>query len=106
MEAVWLWTRLTEIVFTKLASQLTAEKLVELAVIPVIFIVQTLVSYLVSIAVGKAFGFNKRASNFVTAMGVSLLVWMADGSANCALLGLRKFKLPTDLTRHFFVANT
>ncbi|PQE27024.1 auxin Efflux Carrier superfamily protein [Rutstroemia sp. NJR-2017a BBW] len=58
------------LIFTKLASQLTAEKLVELAVIPVIFIVQTLVSYLVSLAVGKAFGFNKRASNFVTAMGV------------------------------------
>src|SRR4051812_42329072 len=106
MEAASLWTRLTEIVFTKLASQLTAEKLVELAVIPVIFIVQTLVSYLVSLAVGRAFGFTKRASNFVTAMGVSLLISMADGGANRALLGLRKLKLLTDFTRHFFVANT
>lgn len=58
------------LIFTKLASQLTAEKLVDLAVIPVIFIAQTLVSYLVSIAVSKAFGFGKRPANFVTAMGV------------------------------------
>lgn len=62
------------IVFTKLASQLTADKLIELAVIPVIFIVQTLVSYLVSVGVGKAFGFGKRPANFVTAMGVSYFV--------------------------------
>lgn len=57
-------------VFTKLASQLTADKLAELAIIPVIFIVQTLVSYLCSIAVSKAFGFAKRPRNFVVAMGV------------------------------------
>ena len=57
-------------VFTKLASQLTAETLVDLAVIPVIFIMQTLVSYLVSIGVSKAFGLAKRPANFVTAMGV------------------------------------
>lgn len=59
-------------VFTKLASQLTADKLLELAVIPVIFIVQTLVSYLVSVGVSKAFRFKKRPANFVTAMGVGL----------------------------------
>ncbi|KAH8654498.1 membrane transport protein-domain-containing protein [Tricladium varicosporioides] len=58
------------LIFTKLASQLTADTLVELAVIPVIFIVQTLVSYLVSVVVSKAFGFKKRPANFVTAMGV------------------------------------
>ncbi|KAM0323629.1 hypothetical protein ACHAQA_008564 [Verticillium albo-atrum] len=58
------------LIFTKLASQLNADKLVELAVIPVIFIVQTLVSYIVATLVARAFGFNKRASNFVTAMGV------------------------------------
>lgn len=57
-------------VFTKLASQLNADKLIELGVIPVIFIIQTLVSYLVSTVVAKCFGFNRRASNFVTAMGV------------------------------------
>lgn len=49
---------------------MTAETLADLAVIPVIFIIQTLVSYLVSIGVSKAFGFSKRPSNFVTAMGV------------------------------------
>nr|CDP23901.1 Putative protein of unknown function [Podospora anserina S mat+] len=58
------------LIFTKLASQLNAEKLVELGVIPIIFVIQTLVSYFVSRVVGKCFGFNRRASNFVTAMGV------------------------------------
>ena len=57
-------------VFTKLASQLNADKLIELGVIPIIFVIQTFVSYMVSVGVGKCFGFNKRASNFVTAMGV------------------------------------
>lgn len=59
------------LIFTKLASQLTADKLTELAVIPVIFVIQTLVSYLVSMTVSKGFGFGKRPANFVTAMGVS-----------------------------------
>ncbi|KAM0256429.1 hypothetical protein ACHAQJ_004954 [Trichoderma viride] len=58
------------LIFTKLASQLNAEKLSDLAIIPAIFIVQTLVSYVISILVAKGFRFNKRASNFVTAMGV------------------------------------
>lgn len=58
------------LIFTKLASQLNADKLSDLAIIPVIFIVQTIVSYVVSILVSRAFRFNKRASNFVTAMGV------------------------------------
>lgn len=66
------WKRANDgIVFTKLASQLTADTLVDLAIIPVIFAAQTLVSYLVSLGVSRAFGFHKRASNFVTAMGVS-----------------------------------
>ncbi|EJT71081.1 hypothetical protein GGTG_12102 [Gaeumannomyces tritici R3-111a-1] len=58
------------LIFTKLASQLNADNLSDLAVIPVIFVIQTLVSYLISLAVTKCFGFGKRASNFVTAMGV------------------------------------
>ncbi|KAI9163211.1 transporter [Paramyrothecium foliicola] len=58
------------LIFTKLASQLNAEKLTDLAIIPLIFIIQTLVSWVVSKVVAKAFRFNKRASNFVTAMGV------------------------------------
>jgi predicted permease len=58
------------LIFTKLASQLNADKLVELGVIPVIFVVQTFVSYMVSVGVSKAFRLQKRPSNFVTAMGV------------------------------------
>lgn len=58
------------LVFTKLASQLTAEKLAELAVIPVIFIVQTLISYIAALLVSRICKFNKRASNFVVAMAV------------------------------------
>lgn len=88
------------LIFTKLASQLTADKLVDLAVIPVIFIVQTLVSYLVSIAVSRGFGFSKRPANFVTAMGVfgnsnslpiSLVISLAQ-----TLNGLHWDKVPGD----------
>ena len=64
--------QLSDIVFTKLASQLTSRKLAELAVIPVIFMVQTLVSYLASMALTYAFGLKeKRPRNFVVAMSVS-----------------------------------
>ncbi|KAL8770924.1 MAG: hypothetical protein Q9209_003575 [Squamulea sp. 1 TL-2023] len=58
------------LIFTKLASQLTAEKLPELAVIPVIFAIQTLISYICSIGVSKLLRFQKRPRNFVIAMGV------------------------------------
>ncbi|PHH76160.1 hypothetical protein CDD80_1754 [Ophiocordyceps camponoti-rufipedis] len=58
------------LIFTKLASQLNAEKLTELAIIPAIFVLQTLISWIVSTLLSKAFRFNRRASNFVTAMGV------------------------------------
>jgi auxin efflux carrier family protein len=57
-------------VFTKLASQLTADKLIDLAIIPFIFIVQTLISYLCAVSISKCFGFKKRQKNFVIAMGV------------------------------------
>lgn len=58
------------LIFTKLASQLTAEKLADLAIIPVIFIVQTIVSYLCAWVISKIMGFRKRQTNFVIAMGV------------------------------------
>ena len=58
-------------VFNKLASQLSANKLAELAVIPFIFAVQMLVSWLSAVVVSWAFGFKKRPRNFVIAMGVS-----------------------------------
>ena len=57
-------------VFTKLASQLKADTIGELALIPVIFLVQTCVSYLCSIAVSKLYRFQRRPRNFVIAMGV------------------------------------
>lgn len=64
------WCADISAVFTKLASQLTADKLGELAVIPVIFAVQTLVSYYCSLGMAKLFKLKKRPRNFVIAMGV------------------------------------
>ncbi|KAL4912820.1 auxin efflux carrier [Aspergillus aurantiobrunneus] len=58
------------LIFTKLGSQLTAEKLTDLAIIPLIFIVQTAVSYFCSFVVSQCFRFEKRPSNFVAAMAV------------------------------------
>lgn len=60
----------TASVFIKLGSQLTAEKLTDLAIIPVIFIVQTAVSYSCAFVVTRCCGLKKRQSNFVTAMAV------------------------------------
>ncbi|KAL7267459.1 hypothetical protein RUND412_009955 [Rhizina undulata] len=88
------------LIFTKLASQLTLSKIAELAVIPVIFVVMTFVSYFCSLAVAKMFGFNKRARNFVIAMGVfgnsnslpiSLVV-----SLSMTISGLHWDRLPND----------
>lgn len=59
-------------VFTKLGSQLSADKLVDLAVIPVIYVLQIGVSYLCSILVARVFGFKNKARNFVIAMGVCI----------------------------------
>src|SRR5579871_1066716 len=88
------------LIFTKLASQLTAEKLVDLAIIPVIFILQTLVSYLCSTGISKLFRFPKRAQNFVTAMGVfgnsnSLPISLVI-SLSKTLSGLHWKKIPGD----------
>jgi predicted permease len=57
-------------VFTKLASQLSLQKLPELAVIPLLFTIMTVVSLLSSGLMTKIFGFNQRQKNFVTAMAV------------------------------------
>ncbi|CAN8100447.1 unnamed protein product [Discula destructiva] len=88
------------LIFTKLAAQLNADKLADLAVIPVIFVIQTLVSYGVSQVVARLFGFNKRASNFVTAMGVfgnsnSLPISLVI-SLSQTLKGLHWDKIPGD----------
>lgn len=58
------------LIFTKLGSQLSADKLADLAVIPVIYVLQVGISYICSILVAKAFGFKSKARNFVIAMGV------------------------------------
>ncbi|CAK44016.1 uncharacterized protein An01g11100 [Aspergillus niger] len=58
------------LIFTKLGSQLTAEKLTDLAIIPAIFVIQTLVSYSCAFVVSRCLRLKKRPSNFVAAMAV------------------------------------
>ncbi|TKA66167.1 hypothetical protein B0A55_11479 [Friedmanniomyces simplex] len=60
------------LIFTKLASQLNADKLADLVVIPFIFAAQTLVSWIAAQAMARVFGFaqKKRQKNFILAMGV------------------------------------
>ncbi|CCU75311.1 Auxin Efflux Carrier superfamily [Blumeria hordei DH14] len=79
---------------------LTANKLLDLAVIPVIFIIQTAFAYMGSVAVSKLMRLEKRPANFVTAMGIfgnsnslpiSLVV-----SLSQTLKGLHWDKVPDD----------
>lgn len=65
---MWLFTPC--LIFSKLAKQLNPNQLGDLVVIPIIFVIQTCVSYGVSICVSKLFQFGKRPTNFVTAMSV------------------------------------
>ncbi|KAI1427434.1 auxin efflux carrier superfamily [Xylaria sp. FL1777] len=65
---MWLFTPC--LIFSKLAKQLNPNQLADLAVIPVIFVLQTCISYAVSICISRLFRFGKRATNFVTAMSV------------------------------------
>ena len=60
------------LIFTKLASQLNADKLADLAVIPLIFVLQTLVSFACAQFMARAWGFGhkKMQKNFILAMGV------------------------------------
>ncbi|GKZ16889.1 hypothetical protein AbraIFM66951_006383 [Aspergillus brasiliensis] len=58
------------LIFTKLGSQLTAEKLTDLAIIPAIFVIQTFVSYSCAFVVSRCLRLKKRPSNFVAAMAV------------------------------------
>ncbi|KIW63581.1 hypothetical protein PV04_08569 [Phialophora macrospora] len=88
------------LIFTKLASQLTAEKLADLAIIPAIFVVQTLVSYACAWVIGKVMKFKKRQANFVIAMGVfgnsnSLPISLVL-SLSKTLKGLHWDKVPND----------
>ncbi|GAB7359830.1 hypothetical protein MBLNU230_g7361t1 [Neophaeotheca triangularis] len=60
------------LIFTKLASQLNADKLADLAVIPVIFVAQTIVSYFCAQLMARVWGFGRKKmqKNFILAMGV------------------------------------
>ncbi|KAK3696503.1 hypothetical protein LTR37_017921 [Vermiconidia calcicola] len=60
------------LIWSKLAGQLNADKLADLAVIPVIFAAQTLVSWISAQGMARLFGFakKKRQKNFIIAMGV------------------------------------
>lgn len=77
------------LVFTKLGSQLTAEKLSDLAIIPLIFVVQTFVSYMCAFTVSRCFRLKKRAANFVTAMAVRMTLHEAQASPAHSDTGLR-----------------
>ena len=88
------------LIFTKLASQLTAEKLADLAIIPLIFIVQTLISYGCAWSVSNCMRLKKRQKNFVIAMGVfgnsnSLPISLVI-SLSQTLRGLHWDKVPND----------
>jgi hypothetical protein len=60
------------LIFIKLGSQLTAEKITDLAIIPFIFVVQTFVSYSCAWVISRCFRFKKRQANFVAAMAVRI----------------------------------
>lgn len=65
------------IVFTKLGSRLSVDKLTDLAIIPVIFVIQTFVSYISSCVASRCFRFKRRQSNFVTGHGRKLILSLA-----------------------------
>jgi hypothetical protein len=91
------------IVFTKLASQLTAEKFTDLAIIPAIFIVMTIVSYLCSYIISRLFRFKKRQANFVTAMAVGFPPSWCEKTVVANKIGLWQLEFFTDLPRHFSI---
>jgi auxin efflux carrier family protein len=88
------------LIFTKLASQLTAETLADLAIIPIIFLVQTLISYGCAWLVSNCMRLKKRQRNFIIAMGVfgnsnSLPISLVI-SLSQTLRGLHWEKVPND----------
>lgn len=58
------------LIFTKLASSLSFETLLDIAIIPVFYAFSTLVTYTCARVVSKMFRFTKRETNFVTALAV------------------------------------
>jgi hypothetical protein len=86
-------------VFIKLGSQLTAETLSDLAIIPVIFVVQTAVSYLCALTISRCCRFKKRQSNFVAAMAVCQSPPQCNTYTNHGT-GLWKLQFSPHLPRH------
>ncbi|ANB14597.1 hypothetical protein AWJ20_2202 [Sugiyamaella lignohabitans] len=58
------------LIFSKLASSLSLSALVDIAIIPVLFVITTGISMLCAKITSRIFRFNLRESNFVTAMAV------------------------------------
>jgi len=58
------------LVFSKIASRLSVSALIDISIIPVIFVFSTAISYFCGQACSRWFKFDKRESNFVTAMAV------------------------------------
>lgn len=58
------------LIFSKLASSLSLQKMVEVAIIPVLFVLMTVVSFSCAAFMGWLLGLNKSQSNFVKAMAV------------------------------------
>ena len=88
------------LIFTKLASQLNGDKLVELGVIPFLFIGMTAFSYLGAAIISRAFRFKKRAKNYVIAMAVfgnsNSLPLSLVSSLSQTISGLHWDKIPGD----------
>ncbi|KAK9462645.1 auxin efflux carrier [Lipomyces oligophaga] len=58
------------LIFVKLSSAITADKLLDLAIIPFLFVVTTLVSFCCGHIISRLQRFDKRETNFVIAMAV------------------------------------
>jgi predicted permease len=58
------------LIFAKLASSLSLSALVDIAIIPVLFVITTGISMLCAVTMSRIFKFNTQESNFVTAMAV------------------------------------
>ncbi|GMM52843.1 hypothetical protein DASB73_038060 [Starmerella bacillaris] len=58
------------LVFSKIASRLDVKALIDISIIPVIFVISTGISYFCGQLCSRFFKFNKRETNFVTAMAV------------------------------------
>lgn len=58
------------LIFSKLASSLSLKKLLEVILIPLLYAITTLISYLSSLLVSKWLELTEPESNFVTAMSV------------------------------------